>query len=527
MNSVFALVLEAVRGMRAALEELMLPGGPSAGGLAGAPPPGPGAAAPGAPAAASLASASPAGGGSLAAELRALLELLALRPLAATALGLPRPPAARPPQPPPAEGKEAGGGGGGQAATAPSAVPAAGAGLELTSGGASARAALDAARRAAALAGPLVPLPPSARMPSSFQRHWLRYAAAAGAAGYLGLFLLRHSRLAGSDDLDRWILAAATAVRSALATHVVAPLVAVRDELFRTFRDRPAIVSPEEFAAARESLVRMLDAFAVDHDRHRHAHKPQPPLPPAPRLPQPAAAPAGSAAAEQGSGGDGGAVGGAGSDAVGGGGGGEAAAEAAVAAGMAVLMGCYEEELKRPLRNALLGDLARALLIQVHHVKVDGQAAMLRLDQLLRANELTAALVAALPALAISLAAGAGLVRLLSPRAPDPRREAVPSRLAMAALERELSQLARQEAAGANAALEATAAVEQRGMVLYRLYQVFTEVSRLYTPAARRSRVSEWRPLAADLVRLAEPRPASERLAEHQRIMRTYSVFQR
>ncbi|GIL63763.1 hypothetical protein Vafri_17772 [Volvox africanus] len=77
-------------------------------------------------------------------------------------------------------------------------------GLYLTTGGGSAAAALGAARRAAALAGPLVPLPATARMPSRFQRHWLRYGAVAGLLLCSGIFLVRHSRLAGSDDLDRW-----------------------------------------------------------------------------------------------------------------------------------------------------------------------------------------------------------------------------------------------------------------------------------------------------------------------------------
>lgn len=55
-------------------------------------------------------------------------------------------------------------------------------------------------------AGPLLGLPTFAAMPSSFQRHWLRYGAVGVAAAYGGLFLVRHSRLAGSDDLERWVL---------------------------------------------------------------------------------------------------------------------------------------------------------------------------------------------------------------------------------------------------------------------------------------------------------------------------------
>lgn len=56
---------------------------------------------------------------------------------------------------------------------------------------------------------------------------------------------------------------------------------------------------------------------------------------------------------------------------------------------------------------------------------------MLELDQILRANELTISLVAAVPALAISGAVLDLLYRLLLRRsAPDPRREAAPVRWA-------------------------------------------------------------------------------------------------
>lgn len=49
-------------------------------------------------------------------------------------------------------------------------------------------------------------------------------------------------------------------------------------------------------------------------------------------------------------------------------------------------MSKYESELKDPVRNLLLGQLARSLLIQVQRLKLDTEAAMLELDQILRAN---------------------------------------------------------------------------------------------------------------------------------------------
>ncbi|GIL79063.1 hypothetical protein Vretifemale_8467 [Volvox reticuliferus] len=502
---------------------------------------------------------------SLSRELQRLSDLLRLRPPAVQGLGQPLEPEYQRPAvalassraAPPAAAAAVGSASGGAADLKDHPM-----GLHLTAGGGSAAAALGAARRAAALAVPLVPLPATARMPSRFQRHWLRYGLGAGLLLYGGIFLVRHSRLAGSDDLDSWIQTAVSSVRSALRTHVAEPLAAVRDELFRTFRDRPAIVSPQDFSLSRESLLRMLTDFSADHPKDSAATttSSSPSITngnvsspvggtngatitgsesasqQSSRLPQGPSISGMTAVAPS----TGGARAAAADGSHGGCDGGESATEeedAALAEGMAVLMRSYEAELRNPLRNLLLGDLARALLIQVQHLKVDGEAAMLRLDQILRANELSLSLMAALPAMGISLALAVGLTRLLIPRAPDPKRAAVPSRLAMASLEVDLAQLSAAEeewrqqqqqqqlfphAAASNAAME-----ELRGLVVYRLYRVYSDVTALYATADRTSRYSEWRQLYADLLRLAGPATPQERLATHQRMMRTYSVFQR
>lgn len=54
------------------------------------------------------------------------------------------------------------------------------------------------------------------------------------------------------------------ATRAALDAHLLAPLQAVRDELFTTFRSRPSIVSLAEYEADRDSLARMLGDFERD-----------------------------------------------------------------------------------------------------------------------------------------------------------------------------------------------------------------------------------------------------------------------
>ena len=71
--------------------------------------------------------------------------------------------------------------------------------------------------------------------------------------------------------------------------------------------------------------------------------------------------------------------------------------------------------------------------------------------------------MAALPALGLTLAAAAAAARLLTPRRPDPRVEAVPARLAMAALEVALEDWAEAEEARAAAAAAAVAAGGEEG----------------------------------------------------------------
>ena len=67
--------------------------------------------------------------------------------------------------------------------------------------------------------------------------------------------------------------------------------------------------------------------------------------------------------------------------------------------------------------------------MQVQKLKLDTEAAMLELDQILRANELTVAVVAAIPSLAIAGGTGYLLIRWITPSPPDRRSEALPARL--------------------------------------------------------------------------------------------------
>ncbi len=69
-----------------------------------------------------------------------------------------------------------------------------------------------------------------------------------------------------------------------------------------------------------------------------------------------------------------------------------------------------------------------ACIVQVQKLKLDTEAAMLELDQILRANELTVAVVAAIPSLAIAGGTGYLLIRWITPSPPDRKSEALPAR---------------------------------------------------------------------------------------------------
>lgn len=69
-----------------------------------------------------------------------------------------------------------------------------------------------------------------------------------------------------------------------------------------------------------------------------------------------------------------------------------------------------------------------ALWQQVQKLKLDTESAMLELDQILRANELTVAVVAAVPSLLIAGGTTYLLVRWLTPSPPDRRSQALPAR---------------------------------------------------------------------------------------------------
>jgi nuclear-control-of-ATPase protein 2 len=180
----------------------------------------------------------------------------------------------------------------------------------------------------------------------------------------------------------------------------------------------------------------------------------------------------------------------------------------------------------------------------VQRLKLDTEAAMLELDQILRANELSISLMAAVPSLLLMMAAAHTVYRWLAPAAPDVKREAVPCRMTLAQLHRTLQAAAAEAAASASATAAAPgggapppfavvasaaaqeAAAQERGVALYLAHRAHREAQRLYRLRDRSSRWSEWPQLAADLQSLASGAPPAQMLATLERMVKAYAVLQ-
>ncbi|GBG91003.1 hypothetical protein CBR_g51661 [Chara braunii] len=282
------------------------------------------------------------------------------------------------------------------------------------------------------------------RRPSKLTRRWVRYAGIGLATGTFVGFLIRHSRLAGSDDLERWAEQGGEATRAFWDEHVAQPWMLIKEDLFATFRSRPkGIVDPEEVKLTSESLRRMMIAF-VDDVAGRKA--PSPDIPTDQEL-------------------------------------------------MEMVMKQYEEEVLHPVRNLVGGELMRSLLIQIQRLKLNTETAMLELDQLLRANELNFALMAALPAIILSVFGLEVLRRAIrSARGERGRGRSAVRRRRMLFADVERAVLACHVYL-----IDLPSGAAQHGMLLYSLEKLYLAVR------ARAMENREWRRLREDVVLLSNP----------------------
>ncbi|XP_074310618.1 protein DGS1, mitochondrial-like isoform X2 [Silene latifolia] len=184
------------------------------------------------------------------------------------------------------------------------------------------------------------------RKPRKLTRYWVRYTCGAVGLSVCSLWLVRHSRLVGSPDIDNWIGEAKESTISFWTEHVQQPILSIRDELFDTFRKRhKGVMEAEEVQLTANSLHRMLLTFCEQTNGQQYP---------------------------------------------------ENASDQEL---LEIVMTRYEKELLHPIKSIVGGgELPRAMLIQVQKLKLDIETAMLELDQILKANEINFAVLAALPA---------------------------------------------------------------------------------------------------------------------------------
>ncbi|KAK4855941.1 hypothetical protein QYF36_012535 [Acer negundo] len=280
--------------------------------------------------------------------------------------------------------------------------------------------------------------------PSKMTLYWIHYTCGAIGLSACSIWLVRHSSLMGSPDLENWIREAKDSTLGFFSDHVEQPLLSIRDELFETFRKRhKGMMDLEEVQLTSNSLHRMLLAFS-EHTKGQ-------------KFP-------------------------------------ENASDQEL---LEIVMSRYEKELMHPIQNLLSGELARALLIQVQKLKLDIETAMLELNQILRANEINFAILAALPAFFLSL------FLLMLVRAwfkQDSRAEGrgrvarIQRRLLIVEVEKRIIQYQTYVDQG----LEKDAQC-MLGLVLYTLDRLFHSVER------HAKATGEWQCLKQDIIDLAKP----------------------
>ncbi|CAA6653964.1 unnamed protein product [Spirodela intermedia] len=301
--------------------------------------------------------------------------------------------------------------------------------------------------------------------PSRMNLYWLQYTCGAVGLSLCTIWLLRHSRLMGSSDIDNWVREAKESTNAFWKSHVEQPLLSIRDELFETFRRRhKGVIEHEDVQLSANSLHRMLLAFSEQTKGQKFPE------------------------------------------------------DASDQEMLEIVMSRYEKELMHPLQNLIGGELPRALLIQVQKLKLDVETAMLELDQILKANEINFAILAALPAFFLSVLL-VMLVRawLRKDKGAEGRGRAarIQRRLLVVDVEKKIMQFQMCMDQG----LEEDARCIF-GLVLYQLDRLYKAVE------GHAKATSEWSSLKRDIIDLGKPGlPTPYKLALTSRIGHVYDCM--
>ncbi|KAI3910260.1 hypothetical protein MKW92_027809 [Papaver armeniacum] len=303
------------------------------------------------------------------------------------------------------------------------------------------------------------------KKPRRVTLHWFGYTCGAVGLSVCSVWLVRHSSLAGSSDIDNWIREAQESTVRFWNDHVEQPILSIRDELFETFRRRhKGVMELEEVQLTSDSLHRMLLTFS---EQTRGQEFPQ---------------------------------------------------DASDQEMMEIVMARYEKDLMHPIKNFVGGEIARALLIQIQKLKLDIETAMLDLNQILKANEINFAILAALPAFFLSV----GLLMLVrtwykqDKRAEGRGRMArLQRRLLVVEVEKRIMQF--QTCLDKGQGEDAQCML---GLVLYSLDRLYKSVER------HAKETGEWLSLREDIIDLGKPQMQTVyKLAVTSRLVRVYDCM--
>ncbi|KAL5719467.1 hypothetical protein ACHQM5_012239 [Ranunculus cassubicifolius] len=302
------------------------------------------------------------------------------------------------------------------------------------------------------------------RKPRKTTLYWFRYTCGAVGLSVCSVWILRHSSLMGSSDIDNWIREGRESTVSFWKDHVEMPLLSIRDELFETFRRRhKGVMELEEVKLTADSLHRMLLAFS---EQTR----------------------------------------------------GKISQNASDQEMMEIVMGRYEKEMMHPIKNLVGGEIAHALLIQIQKLKLDVETAMLELDQILKANEINFAVLAALPAFFVSLIMIMGIrAWLKQDRGAEGRGRVarIQRRLLVVDVEKRIVQFQ----TCVNNGQEEDARF-LFGLVLYSLDRLYRAVE------SHAKETGEWASLRQDIIDLGKPKLQTEyKLILTSRLERVYDCL--
>ncbi|KAK9124963.1 hypothetical protein Scep_013809 [Stephania cephalantha] len=315
------------------------------------------------------------------------------------------------------------------------------------------------------LDGCLSPVIAKVRKPRRTSLYWFRYTCGAVGLSVCSIWLLRHSRLMGSSDIDNWIREARESTVGFWNEHVEQPLLSIRDDLFETFQRRhKGVKEMEEVQLSTNTLRRMLLAF-VEQQRDQ-------------KLPE----------------------------------------DASDREMLEIVMARYEKDVMRPIQNLLGGEMASALLIQIQKLKLDIETAMLELDQILKANQINFAILAALPAFFLSI------VLLMLVRASFKQGKGAKGRGRIARRQRRLLIVEVEETIAKFQNFidhgREEAAIHMFGLTLYNLDRLYRSVE------GHAKATGEWQRIKQDIITLAKPGlPTAYKLIITSRMERVYDCL--